>query len=72
MDAAKELLTKAIAEKLDIEIFLPSRTFHIADLGCSTGPNTYLAVENILEALEFKYQSRGLNSQIPDFFCFLQ
>ncbi|KAK9925792.1 hypothetical protein M0R45_023057 [Rubus argutus] len=70
VDAAKELLNKAIAEKLDIEIFLPSRTFHIADLGCSTGPNTFLAVENILEALEFKYQSRGLHSQIPDFFVF--
>ncbi|KAL6175648.1 hypothetical protein ACLB2K_052287 [Fragaria x ananassa] len=70
VDAAKELLNKAIAEKLDIEIFLPSKSFHIADLGCSTGPNTFLAVENILEAVESKYQSLGLKSQIPEFLVF--
>ncbi|KAL6181468.1 hypothetical protein ACLB2K_048123 [Fragaria x ananassa] len=70
VDAAKELLNKAIAEKLDIEIFLPSKSFHIADLGCSTGPNTFSAVENIFEAVESKYQSQGLKSQIPEFLVF--
>ncbi|KAL6281654.1 hypothetical protein ACE6H2_018535 [Prunus campanulata] len=65
--AAKELLNRAIAEKLDVEIFLSSNTFHIADLGCSVGPNTFLSVENILEAVEFKYQGQGFNSQIPEF-----
>ncbi|KAM5570473.1 hypothetical protein ABKV19_011228 [Rosa sericea] len=53
MDAAKELLSNAIAEKLDIQI-LPPNTFRVADLGCSTGPNTFRAVENILEAVEAK------------------
>ncbi|XP_062027511.1 loganic acid O-methyltransferase-like [Rosa rugosa] len=70
VDAAKELLNKAIAEKLDIESFLPSKSFRIADLGCSTGPNTFMAVGNILEAVESKYRSQGLNSQIPDFQVF--
>ncbi|KAM5558479.1 loganic acid O-methyltransferase [Rosa sericea] len=70
IDAAKELLNKAIAEKLDIETFSSANSFHIADLGCSVGPNTFLAVENILEAVLFKYQSRGLNCQIPEFQVF--
>ncbi|KAH0976003.1 hypothetical protein GBA52_017902 [Prunus armeniaca] len=33
VDAAKELLSKAIAEKLDIDILLSSNSFQIADLG---------------------------------------
>ncbi|PQQ15531.1 putative S-adenosylmethionine-dependent methyltransferase [Prunus yedoensis var. nudiflora] len=69
-DAAKELLNEAIAEKLDIDILSSSNTFHIADLGCSVGPNTFFAVENIIEAVKFKFQSQGLNSQIPEFQVF--
>ncbi|KAK9939738.1 hypothetical protein M0R45_016427 [Rubus argutus] len=69
IDAAKELVSKAIAENLQIEV-LPSNTFRIADLGCSVGPNTFLAIENILEGVEFKYQRKGLNSQIPEFHVF--
>ncbi|XP_068309453.1 loganic acid O-methyltransferase-like [Pyrus communis] len=68
--AAKELLSKAVAEKLDTDVLLSSKTFFIADLGCSVGPNTFTAVENILEAVEFKFQSQGLNSQIPEFQVF--
>ncbi|XP_062000951.1 loganic acid O-methyltransferase-like [Rosa rugosa] len=61
VDAAKELLSKAIAEKLDLEILLASNsTFQIADLGCSIGPNTFWAIENILEAVELKYQIQGM------------
>ncbi|KAK9925791.1 hypothetical protein M0R45_023056 [Rubus argutus] len=69
VDAAIELMSKAIAEKLDIEIS-PSNTFRIADLGCSVGPNTFLAVEIILEAVKPKFQSQGLNSQILEFHVF--
>lgn len=47
-----------------------SNTFHIADLGCSVGPNTFFAVENIIEAVKFKFQNQGLNSQIPEFQVF--
>ncbi|KAK9925786.1 hypothetical protein M0R45_023051 [Rubus argutus] len=69
-DAAKEPLKKAIAEKLDINILLSSNTFHIADLGCSVGPNTFFVVNNILESVQSKYQSKGPNSQIPEFQVF--
>ncbi|XP_048330656.2 loganic acid O-methyltransferase-like [Ziziphus jujuba] len=69
---AKELIKTAIAEKLDKEILLSSKTFCIADLGCSVGPNTVLAVQNIFEAVESKcqYYLHELNSQIPDFQVF--
>ncbi|CAN6584852.1 unnamed protein product [Malus baccata var. baccata] len=70
VDAAKELLSKAVAEKLNTDVLLSSNTFCIADLGCSVGPNTFIAVENILEAVEFKFQSQGLNLQIPEFQVF--
>ncbi|KAM0980157.1 hypothetical protein ACFX2J_015745 [Malus domestica] len=70
VDAAKERLSKAVAEKLDVDVLLSSNTFCIADLGCSVGPNTFIAVDNILEAVEFKFQSQGLNSQIPEFQVF--
>jgi hypothetical protein len=67
---AKELLNKAIVEKLDKDIKLSSNTFHIADLGCSVGPNTFYSVENILEAVQSKYRIQGKNSQIPEFQVF--
>ncbi|ONI09282.1 hypothetical protein PRUPE_5G228800, partial [Prunus persica] len=34
------------------------------------GPHTFLSVENILEAVEFKYQGQGFNSQILEFQVF--
>ncbi|KAK9925787.1 hypothetical protein M0R45_023052 [Rubus argutus] len=67
---AKELLNKAIVEKLDKDIKLSFNTFHIADLGCSVGPNTFYSVENILEAVQSKYRIQGKNSQIPEFQVF--
>ncbi|KAL6181466.1 hypothetical protein ACLB2K_048121 [Fragaria x ananassa] len=70
VDVAKELLEKAIAEKPDIDILSASTSFKIADLGCSVGPNTFFAVENIVEALELKYQRQGMNSQVPEFQVF--
>ncbi|PRQ15955.1 putative loganate O-methyltransferase [Rosa chinensis] len=67
VDAAKELVKRAIVETLNIDILSSSNSFKIADLGCSVGPNTFYAVENMIEAVEFKYQSQGQNSQIPEF-----
>lgn len=56
MDAAKELIYEAISDKLDLKLlkFDASNTFQIADLGCSIGPNTFIAVQNIIEAVELK------------------
>jgi SAM-dependent methyltransferase len=71
MESTKELVTKEIGENLDIDHLLPSNVFHIVDLGCSVGPNTFSSVENILEAVLLKYQSQGLmNPQIPEFQVF--
>ncbi|KAK7846216.1 putative s-adenosylmethionine-dependent methyltransferase, partial [Quercus suber] len=63
--AAKALINEAIAEKLDIKNFSSSNTFRVTDLGCSIGPNTFLAVQNIIDAVELKYQSQGHNA--PEF-----
>ncbi|KAF8021164.1 hypothetical protein BT93_G1559 [Corymbia citriodora subsp. variegata] len=67
-EVAKVTIEEAIMEKLDIKRFSPApTTFQIADLGCSVGPNTFVAVQNILEAVQRKYITQGLSSQMPDF-----
>ncbi|KAM5566917.1 loganic acid O-methyltransferase [Rosa sericea] len=35
-----------------------SNTIRIADLGCSTGPNTFVTMKNILEGMQQKYRSQ--------------
>ncbi|KAF3437764.1 hypothetical protein FNV43_RR20520 [Rhamnella rubrinervis] len=68
LEVAKEVMNEAIAEKLDIGALNSPKTFCIADLGCSVGPNTFAAVEIIIEAVKSKYdQSQSLSSQIPQF-----
>ncbi|KAM1085013.1 hypothetical protein ACFX13_011007 [Malus domestica] len=71
-NVSKSLLDDAIAEKLDVEDFScnPSNAFRIADLGCSVGPNTFFSVQNILEAVNHKYQSQCISSQMPEFQVF--
>ncbi|KAG6650015.1 hypothetical protein CIPAW_06G014200 [Carya illinoinensis] len=69
---AKVLLSNSIQEKLTVENKL-NTVLCIADLGCSTGTNTFIAVQNIIEALELLYRSRsrGLDTdQIPEFQVF--
>jgi len=70
IDAAKEPITKSVAEKLDATNFVSSTTFRIEDLGCSTGPNTFFAVQNIIEAEWLKYECQELHSQLPEFQVF--
>ena len=67
IDVAKALMSKAIAENLDVSI--ASKCFLLADLGCSVGSNTITAVENIIEAVEFKYKCLN-SSKIPKFQVF--
>ncbi|GMN38692.1 hypothetical protein TIFTF001_007921 [Ficus carica] len=52
------MIKKAIIKNFDIKKTLSSSPNRIcvADLGCSTGPNTFLAAQNILESLQLKYQ----------------
>ncbi|CAK7349659.1 unnamed protein product [Dovyalis caffra] len=69
--AVKELIKEEITEKLDITMFPSSDTFRIVDMGCSAGPNTFFAVQNVLEAVEKKYQGQGLDHcRLPEYQVF--
>ncbi|KAB1205859.1 putative S-adenosylmethionine-dependent methyltransferase At5g38100 [Morella rubra] len=70
--AAKTVIDDAIAEKLDLEKIRSASdsTFRVADMGCSVGPNTFIAMQNIINAVQHKYQSQGLASHVPEFHVF--
>lgn len=74
VEAAKALIKESIAKTLDTKRFVSplaaSTTFRIADLGCSVGPNTFIAVQNIIESLEVKFSSDGLSSEAIEFQVF--
>ncbi|KAL3510416.1 hypothetical protein ACH5RR_029817 [Cinchona calisaya] len=53
---AREMIKEAIVERLDTEsLTSTSNKFCIVDLGCSVGPNTFFAVQHIVEAIENKH-----------------
>ncbi|KAJ4963049.1 hypothetical protein NE237_022988 [Protea cynaroides] len=69
----KLVITKAkpvvIGSISDFYITNPSRCLRVADLGCSSGPNTLLVITEILEAIdEICHQ---LNHNTPEFQVFL-
>ncbi|KAJ4850424.1 hypothetical protein Tsubulata_037162 [Turnera subulata] len=61
-DAAKGMITEGINQNLDFKN--QNLDFRVADFGCSVGPNTFLAVENIIEAVNSKYENQ-LHSPNP-------
>nr|AMB61020.1 loganic acid O-methyltransferase-like protein [Lonicera japonica] len=64
INAAKAMIVEAITQNLQI----PSNPiFRIADLGCSIGPNTLTARQNIIESVELKTPI-----QFPRIPCLLQ
>ncbi|KAI3517909.1 hypothetical protein L1887_17130 [Cichorium endivia] len=63
-NVAMSLISEAVAEKLDVSA--SGSPFRIADLGCSVGPNTLIAVENIINSVQLKYHS----SPTPEFQVF--
>ncbi|KAL2455682.1 S-adenosyl-L-methionine-dependent methyltransferase superfamily protein [Abeliophyllum distichum] len=70
MEAAEEIIKEEISKKLDIEKLSSStstRTISIGDFGCSTGPNTFLAIQNIVEAISKKFETNLSNFHIPEF-----
>ncbi|CAK7344187.1 unnamed protein product [Dovyalis caffra] len=71
-DAAKGMIHGEIIEKLDFNNphFNSSNTFRIADFGCSAGPNTFFSVENIIEAVEHKYDTQLHNPPPLEFQVF--
>jgi hypothetical protein len=63
------MIKEAIVKKFDIKtLSAPLNSISVADLGCSTGPNTFLAVQNIVDAIELKYQQS--ENEIPEFQVF--
>nr|QWX38535.1 loganic acid methyltransferase [Ophiorrhiza pumila] len=69
IEAAKAVIVEAVHEKMDLEnniitTFDPSKPFRIADFGCSTGPNTFFAMQNIVEVVDNRYKSLLKNQQV--------
>nr|GMC66211.1 probable S-adenosylmethionine-dependent methyltransferase At5g38780 [Ipomoea batatas] len=70
---SKQLTIELIEQHLDVEssCFDPSKPFQMADFGCSTGPNTFMALQNISEAVQRKYSKKCQEqSGIPEFHVF--
>lgn len=60
LNAATDLMNEALMEKLDVKkLVCGSKRITIADLGCSVGPNTFLAMKTLIQILEHKYQSQN-------------
>ncbi|KAL3525497.1 hypothetical protein ACH5RR_013869 [Cinchona calisaya] len=75
VDSAKQMTNEMIDQYLDLGNHLNTsspniNSFTIADFGCSVGPNTFYAVHNIIEAVENKFKSQKMESQIPEFHVF--
>ncbi|KAI3467022.1 hypothetical protein Pfo_023685 [Paulownia fortunei] len=72
VSVAKPIIEEEIAKKLDIKQLSSNglNSFCIGDFGCSTGHNSFAAMQIITEAVEKKIQTQGLISQIPDFHVF--
>ncbi|KAK9091364.1 hypothetical protein Sjap_024541 [Stephania japonica] len=64
LNIVKEMIDEVISEKLDIDVLSSSELFSIADLGCSTGPNTFTVVQNIIDAVKLKFQSHSIEFQV--------
>lgn len=72
VDVAKSVLEEGIASKLDVSHFssMENKTFRIADFGCSTGDNSFPAIQIITQAIKEKLQTEGMATEIPDFHVF--
>ncbi|KAL7260223.1 hypothetical protein ACSBR1_005986 [Camellia fascicularis] len=71
INVVKEMIKEAIAKKFDVtSLSFSSNIIRIADLGCYVGPNTFNAMKNILEAIEWKYHSKNLTTEMPEFQLF--
>ncbi|CAF2188667.1 hypothetical protein HID58_027290 [Brassica napus] len=54
LETSKEKMNEAISAKLSLDLI--SDRFCVADFGCASGPNTFVAVQNIIDAVEDKYR----------------
>ncbi|XP_055815376.1 loganic acid O-methyltransferase-like [Solanum dulcamara] len=75
LDGTMEMMRDTIIQKFNIKIMLSSsNTLRITELGCSVGPNSFSAMQHVVEALKDKYlyQDQVINStnNIPEFEIF--
>ncbi|KAI4341515.1 hypothetical protein MLD38_026229 [Melastoma candidum] len=71
VDHIKGLVEEMVAKTVNFHgSYPPGRSFRIADMGCSVGPNTLRTVEMIVEAVEKKYRAEGLTDRLPEFHVF--
>ncbi|KAF7808802.1 putative S-adenosylmethionine-dependent methyltransferase At5g37990 [Senna tora] len=70
IEAAKKHVHGAITTTFDPKAISASSKspIFIVDLGCSTGPNTFIAIQHIIEAIQTQYQSHNLPT--PEFQVF--
>ncbi|KAG5628285.1 hypothetical protein H5410_000002 [Solanum commersonii] len=61
LDGAKEMMKEAIIKNLDIKSILSSSNkFHITDLGCSIGSNTFTSMQHVVQVVKDKYHDNNL------------
>ncbi|KAL0431015.1 UNVERIFIED_CONTAM: Loganic acid O-methyltransferase [Sesamum radiatum] len=73
VDIVKPIIEEEIPKKLDINQLCSNgltNSFWIADFGCSTGHNSFLAMQMITRSLQQKFQSERVVSQTPEFYVF--
>lgn len=72
VDVAKPVLEEGIASKLDISHLsaTENKPFRIADFGCSTGDNSFPAIQIITQAIKEKLLMEGITTRILDFHVF--
>ncbi|KAK4400395.1 Loganic acid O-methyltransferase [Sesamum angolense] len=67
VEVAKPIIEEEISKKLDVKHH--SSTFMIADFGCSTGHNSFAAMESITKAIKKKFETDGQTSRFRIFRC---
>ncbi|XP_068638665.1 loganic acid O-methyltransferase-like [Aristolochia californica] len=65
--ATVQLISEAIDEHISLKQLSTLKSYHITDLGCSVGPNTFAVVQNVIGAVEHKLLSLGVPSNVIDF-----
>ncbi|KAJ8752177.1 hypothetical protein K2173_003785 [Erythroxylum novogranatense] len=72
VDATKGIVMKGITETIDFKspCFDSWNKVVIADFGCSAGPNTFIAVKNMIESVELKYRAQKQGSSPLEFQVF--
>ncbi|PKI67123.1 hypothetical protein CRG98_012451, partial [Punica granatum] len=59
INVVKDKINEGIMEKFDVQkLSSSSNTIRIADMGCATGPNTFMAMQNLVDVLKQKYKSQ--------------